>query len=162
MILNAFILTNPQCFPTLILNCWQWLTLLAIPLMDRDGPQDTMAQLIRVQRQYTFNRKYTSNFTFWLYIMVLVFLCMCVHVCAGAHVYVWVCAHVKARKQHSVSFLRCHPPLLLETGSLLAWNLPSRLGCLAVQPQEPLVSTSPVLGLQEHAVSGFNHSTWCW
>lgn len=34
--------------------------------------------------------------------MVLVFLCMCVHVCAGAHVYVWVCAHVKARKQFSI------------------------------------------------------------
>ena len=80
-------------------------------------------------------------------------LCVCMFMCVHVYVYVCVCvyAHMKVREQHSVSFLRCLPPLLLRQG--LYWSetcLAGWAGWLA-SPRDHLVSISPVLGSQNQA-----------
>lgn len=65
----------------------------------------------------------------------------CIHMCVRSHECVFtcvgVCAHVEARGQIGVSFLRCCQ-LASWDRSLMAWSSPGRLGCQPLDSRIPL------------------------
>lgn len=77
--------------------------------------------------------------------MLIQFKTVCVHMriwqVVRVHVSVSVCLHVEASIQPQVSVFSTGPPFS-ETVFTLVWKAPSMPGRLAIQPQDPTVSTS--------------------
>lgn len=76
--------------------------------------------------------------TFYLF---LVYVCACP--CMGGYMYGCKCAcalytfvYAESRRQCQVSSFKCHVVILVETGFLLAWNVPIRLGWPTSESQE--------------------------